>query len=85
MLDGLLELFGNRVLAFDTAVARNYAELAVKAPAAGKGLPSHMVTSRPSRPSRPLTATHGFAVATRDVAPFQAAGLKVITPWEVRH
>ena len=24
----------------------------------------------------------GFAVATRDVRPFQAAGLEVINPWE---
>ena len=82
MLDGLLELFGNRVLAFDTAAARNYAELAVKARAAGKGLPTPYGYIAPIAT---IAATHGFAVATRDVAPFQAAGLKVITPWEVRH
>lgn len=29
-------------------------------------------------------ATRAFIVATRDVAPFQAAGLKVINPWETR-
>lgn len=34
-LDGLLELFGERVLAFDTQAARHYAALAVKARAAG--------------------------------------------------
>ena len=79
MLDGLLELFGDRVLAFDTAAARNYAELAVKARAAGKGLPT------PDGYIAAIAVTHGFAVATRDVAPFQAAGLKVINPWEVRH
>jgi predicted nucleic acid-binding protein len=28
-----------------------------------------------------LAATHGFAVATRDVTPFQKAGLAVINPW----
>ena len=79
MLDGLLELFGDRVLAFDTAPARNYAELAVKARAAGKGLPT------PDGYIAAIAVTHGFAVATRDVAPFQAAGLKVINPWGVRH
>ena len=39
-LDGLLELFGDRVLTFDTEAARHYAELAVKARAAGKGFPT---------------------------------------------
>ena len=26
---------------------------------------------------------HGLAVATRDVSPFEAAGLRVINPWLV--
>jgi hypothetical protein len=79
MLDGLLELFGDRVLAFDTAAARHYAELAVRARAAGKGFPT------PDGYIAAIAAAHGFAVATGDVAPFQAAGLKVINPWEVEH
>ena len=29
-----------------------------------------------------IANAHGFAVATRDVAPFRAAGLNVINPWE---
>ncbi len=29
-----------------------------------------------------IAAVHGFAVATRDVAPFVAAGVAVINPWE---
>lgn len=48
-LDGLLRLFENRILAFDTDAARNYGELAVKARAAGKGFPPRMATSPPSR------------------------------------
>jgi len=28
-----------------------------------------------------VAAAHGFAVASRDVAPFAAAGLHVIDPW----
>ncbi len=28
-----------------------------------------------------IAATNGFAVATRDTSPFDAAGLKVINPW----
>jgi predicted nucleic acid-binding protein len=29
-----------------------------------------------------IAAVHGFAVATRDTAPFLAAGVPVINPWE---
>ena len=44
-LDGVLDLFTARILPFDTAAARRYAELAVKARAAGKGgSPWHRAT-----------------------------------------
>jgi len=29
-----------------------------------------------------IAAVHGFAVATRDMGPFEAAGVAVINPWE---
>jgi hypothetical protein len=29
-----------------------------------------------------IAAVHGFTVATRDTAPFLAAGVPVINPWE---
>ena len=76
-LDGLLALFGDRVLAFDTDAARHYAKLAVTARAAGKGFPT------PDGYIAAIATARGFIVATRDVAPFQAVGLKVINPWEV--
>ncbi|MDD5375460.1 type II toxin-antitoxin system VapC family toxin [Acidithiobacillus sp.] len=75
-LDGLLELFRDRVLAFDTDAARRYAELAVNARAAGKGFPT------PDGYIAAIANARGFTVATRDVAPFLAAGLTVINPWE---
>ena len=75
-LEGLLALFGDRVLVFDTEAARHYAELAVMARAAGKGFPT------PDGYIAALANARGFAVATRDVAPFQAASLNVINPWE---
>lgn len=78
-MDGLLELFGNRVLAFDTNAARHYAELALAARASGKGFPT------PDGYIAAIANAHGFIVATRDVAPFLAAGLKVINPWEAMH
>jgi hypothetical protein len=31
-----------------------------------------------------IALAHGFAVATRDIAPFRAAGVDVIDPWEYR-
>ncbi|PLU42727.1 hypothetical protein BMJ25_28465 [Sinorhizobium medicae] len=39
-LDGVLELFGDRVLPFDIGAAGHFADLAVKARVAGKGLPT---------------------------------------------
>ena len=75
-LEGLLALFGDRVLAFDTDAARQYAALAVTARAAGKGLPT------PDGYIAAIATARGFIVATRDVAPFKAAGLNVINPWE---
>lgn len=74
-LDGLLELFDDRVLSFDTDAARHYAELAVKARGAGKGFPT------PDGYIGAIAISRKFVVATRDTAPFEAAGIAVINPW----
>jgi predicted nucleic acid-binding protein len=74
-LDGVLELFAARILPFDTAAARYYADLDVKARAAGKGFPT------PDGYIAAIAAAHGFAVASRDTSSFNAAGLTVIDPW----
>ncbi len=74
-LEGLLPLFEGRILAFDTEAARHYAQRAVRARAAGHGLPT------PDGYIAATAAAHGFGVATRDTAPFQAAGVMVINPW----
>jgi predicted nucleic acid-binding protein len=78
ILDGIMALFGNRVLSFDVNAARHYAELAAIAQAAGKGFPM------PDAYIAAIAFTYGFTVATRDVSPFKAAGLTVINPWESR-
>lgn len=75
-LEGLLEAFSGRVLPFDIDVARTYADIAARARAAGRGLPI------PDGYIAVIAATHGYAVATRDTAPFIAAGVTVINPWE---
>ena len=74
-LDGVMELFTDRVLPFDVGAARQYAELAVKARAAGKGFPT------PDGYIAAIAASKGFAVATRDTSAFDAAGVEVIDPW----
>ena len=74
-LDGLMELFGERVLPFDAQAARHYAELAVKARTGGRGFPT------PDGYIAAIAASRGFMVASRDTAPFEAGGLQVINPW----
>jgi toxin FitB len=74
--DGLIALFKNRTLAFDDAAARHYAELAVAARAAGKGFPL------PDGYIAGIASSHGFIVASRDMAPYTAANIKVINPWD---
>ena len=74
-LDGVLELFADRILPFDTRAARRYAELVVKARAAGKGFPT------PDGYIAAIAAARDFAVASHDTSAFTAAGLTVIDPW----
>lgn len=74
-LDGMLDLFAGRILPFDTGAARRYADLAVKARAAGKGFPT------PDGYIAAIAAAHDFAVASRDASAFAADGLTVIDPW----
>ena len=74
-LDGVLDLFADRILPFDIRAARRYAELAVSARAAGKGFPT------PDGYIASIAAAHDFAVASRDTSAFSAAGLTVIDPW----
>jgi predicted nucleic acid-binding protein len=75
-LDGLTALFKDRVLPFDSAAARHYADLAVSARARGRGFPT------PDGYIAAIAASRGFIVASRDTAPFEAAGITVVNPWE---
>lgn len=77
-LDDVLDPFSARILPFDAAAARHYAELAVEGPRGRKRLP------HPGRATSPrFAAAHGFAVASRDTSAFSAAGLTIIDPWRV--
>jgi predicted nucleic acid-binding protein len=76
ILDGLMGLFRDRVLPFDIDAARHYAELAVMAKVAGRGFPT------PDGYIAAIAASRGFIVASRDTAPYKAANVMVINPWE---
>lgn len=75
-LNGLLGLFRDRILPFDIDAARQYAELAVKARNGGRGFPT------PDGYIAAIAASRGFIVASRDTAPYEAASVSVINPWE---
>jgi predicted nucleic acid-binding protein len=75
-LDGLMGLFRDRVLPFDIDAARHYAELAVSAKVSGRGFPT------PDGYITAIAASRGFIVASRDTAPYEAAGITVINPWQ---
>lgn len=74
-LDGLMGLFRDRVLPFDTDAARRYAELAMTARNGGRGFPT------PDGYIAAIAASRGFIVASRDTAPYEAASVTVINPW----
>lgn len=74
-LDGLTGLFRDRVLPFDIGAARCYAELAVTAKVAGRGFPT------PDGYIAAIAVSRGFIVASRDTAPYLAAKVTVLNPW----
>ena len=75
-LDGLLELFGDRVLSFDTDAARHHTVLAVAARNAGRGF------STPDGYIAAIAASRGFIVASRGTSHYEAGGLPVVDPWQ---
>lgn len=75
-IEGLLELFRDRVLPFDAAAAHCYADLAAIARQKGRGFPT------PDGYIAAIAVSRGFLVVSRDVAPYQAAGLRVLNPFE---
>ncbi|MBY0574530.1 MAG: type II toxin-antitoxin system VapC family toxin [Undibacterium sp.] len=71
----VLPLFEGRILSFDDPASQSYATLRSRARVAGQAIaPADGYIAA-------IAATHGFAVATRDTSPFEAAGLTVINPW----
>lgn len=73
----VLPMFVGRVLSFDLACTRAYAEVLATARKAGSGIEAADACIAA------VALANGFVVATRDTSPFQAAGLTVIDPWQV--
>jgi predicted nucleic acid-binding protein len=68
-------LFEGRILSFDLAAARAYALLMSGARARGLSIPmaDGQITA--------VASANRLSVATRDEAPFRAAGVKTVNPW----
>jgi predicted nucleic acid-binding protein len=75
MENRVLPLFTGRVLAFDLPASQAYAELMSRARAAGLaiGAADGYIAA--------TAAANRMAIATRDAAAFEAAGIPVIDPW----
>ena len=71
----LLPVFAGRILPFDLEASGAYAELMSKAKIAGQAI--NMADGYIAA----IAAARGLSVASRDVAPFQAAGVTIINPW----
>ena len=71
----VIPAFAGRVLTFDLAATQAYADLMAKAQTAGLaiGMTDGYIAA--------FATVNGMTVATRDKAPFDAAGVSVIDPW----
>jgi toxin FitB len=74
----IVPVFEDRILPFGTEAAKVYGKLRASARAAGKaiGAAGGYIAA--------IAAAHKLTIATRDVSPFEAAGLIVINPWAGR-
>ena len=72
----VLSMFTGRVLPFDPMASQAYAELMARERSAGLaiGVSDGYIAA--------TAVAHSMIVATHDTAPFKAAGLKTIDPWE---
>ena len=71
----ILPLFTGRILSFDEIASSAYAKLQSQARSRG-----HSISPTDGYIAA-IALSRGFAVATRDTSPFEAAGLVVINPW----
>lgn len=71
----VLPHFDGRILPFNVGTAKFYAELMAGGRVSGKAI------GKADGYIAATAAENHLTVATRDISPFEAAGLKVINPW----
>ncbi len=78
-IEGMLrEAFGDRVLPFDRAAAREYADIAATRRAIGRSAaPADYQIAAIAR-------SRGMAVATRNVRDFDGIGVGIVNPWTTK-
>ena len=74
--DFILPMFTGRILPFDFSCTKAFAEIIARARQAGQAI------SATDSYIAAIAATSRFAVATRDISPFEAAQVSVVNPWE---
>jgi hypothetical protein len=72
----LAEDFAGRILPFDSAAARAFAEIAAERRQAGRPI------SQADAQIAAIARSRGASLATRNVADFERCGIEVINPWE---
>ena len=71
----VIALFGKRIVPFDLGAAETYAQIVTRARRHG-----HHISVADAQIAA-IAAPRKVTMATRDEAPFQAAGVPVINPW----
>lgn len=72
----ILPLFSERILPFDITSSQHYGKLMATARSAG------LAIATADGYIAAIALTNKMMVATRDVSPFEAAGVGVVNPWE---
>ncbi len=70
------QIFEGRILPFDEAAATHYGKLTVMTQRAGQTM------GEPDAQIAAIAFDQRMTVVSRDTTPFQAAGLRVINPWD---
>jgi toxin FitB len=71
----IVSLFDSRIIPFDVAAAEAYPKIVIRARRQG-----HAISVADGQIAG-IAASRNLTVASRDEAPFQAAGVAVINPW----
>jgi hypothetical protein len=75
LAEQVVTLFAERIVPFDLAAAQTYAKIVTHARRHG-----HPIAVADAQIAA-IAASRHFSVATRDEAPFQAAGVPIVNPW----